>query len=181
MNVRLLALSILTLSLGACASLSEKECRTADWEHIGYRDGSKGADRTRVADHDEACGKVGIRVDERAWSRGYETGLQQYCTPQNAINVGLAGDSYGGVCPPALDARFNDAYRVARSVYDQRQRVSSLDYRRRTLEGKLDKAGSDEERHNIRNDLSRLDRELREERDRLYYEESRLERYTRPL
>jgi len=32
-------LLLVILALGGCASLSENECRTADWESIGYIDG----------------------------------------------------------------------------------------------------------------------------------------------
>lgn len=178
MSLRRLLVPVLALSLGACASLSEKECRTADWERIGYHDGGAGADRTRVEDHGEACGKIGVAVDRKRYFQGYEAGLLRYCTPENAVTVGLSGAGYGGVCPPALDARFAENYRAARYVYEQRQRVSELDGRRRSLETKLDKAASDDEKKNLRAELSRLDHELREERDRLYDEEGRLRRFT---
>lgn len=173
---RRLALPLFLLTLGGCASLSEKECRTADWEHVGYRDGVSGAARTRVADHGEACGEIGIKVDQKRYFQGYEAGLLRYCTPENAIEVGLSGSAYEGVCPPDLDPQFSDYYRAARDVHDQRQRVSSLDSQRRSLEHKLEKADSDDERRKVRRELSQLDQDLRRERDRLYYEERRLQR-----
>ncbi|MCX9155062.1 DUF2799 domain-containing protein [Niveibacterium sp. 24ML] len=178
MKSRWIALPLLLLTLGGCASLSEKECRDADWEQIGYRDGLAGAARTRASDHGEACGKIGIKVDRPLYFKGYDAGLLRYCTPENAIEVGLAGAAYYGTCPPDTDALFTDHYRVARAVYDQRQRVSSLDSQRRSLEYKLEKAESDDARRKLRAELSRLDYELRQERDRLYYDETRLHRLT---
>ena len=169
------------LCLGGCASLSENECRTASWEQIGYGDGSRGAARNREAAHVDACLEYGIAMDHEAWEAGYEQGLDLYCTPENALRIGIAGGEYKGVCPPESDFAFSSHWRAARVVFDQRQRVAALDSRRRTLEYALDEARTDEERRSIRIELARLDNELRAERDRLMYEESRLNQFSRGI
>ena len=176
--------SVLLLALvwlGACASLSENECRTASWERIGYDDGARGAARSRRGAHVDACLEYGIAMDQEAWEAGYEQGLDAYCTPENALRIGLAGGEYKGVCPPESDFAFSSHWRAARVVFDQRQRVSELDNRRRTLEYALEEARSDEERRSIRSELARLDYEQRVERDRLMYEESRLNQFSRGI
>jgi hypothetical protein len=175
------ALLLGLLAIGGCASLSENECRTADWEQIGYGDGARGAARSRRGAHAEACAGYGIALDVQAWEAGYERGLDNYCTPLNALQVGLAGGDYNGVCPPESDFAFSSHWRAARGVHDQRQRVSELDGRRRSFEYALDEARTDEERRSIRVELSRLDDELRRERDRLLYEEARLNEFARGI
>jgi hypothetical protein len=169
------------LLLGGCATLSETDCRGANWEDIGYRDGADGARRERAQDHAKACAEYGIAVDENAWRRGYEGGLQTYCTPENAVQVAMAGGSYAGVCPPESDREFATHWRAARPVYEQRQRVSQLDNRRRELEYAYSAADNDQERYNVRVELGRVDEQLRHERQRLYYEEDRLNQFLRGI
>jgi len=158
--------------LGGCATMSENECRTADWRDVGYRDGKAGYPRSRMAEHADACKKVGVTVDPQAYDTGRVRGLNQYCTPENGLDQGLHGGSYRNVCPPNFEPGFLRNYRAGREVYDQRNLVDSLDSDRSRLETKLDKADSDDERKRIRNQLHELDYRLRTERDILYIKEN---------
>ena len=64
--MRLLAPLLATLVLLAgCASMSEDQCRRADWLERGQRDGRNGENPYRIDDHRKACGKVGIVPDLR--------------------------------------------------------------------------------------------------------------------
>lgn len=174
---RRLLLLLPLLVLAGCASLSESDCRSANWDDIGYRDGTKGAGPDRVQDHASACVEYGISVDREAWNRGYERGLGVYCTPENAVQVALSGASYGGVCPPESDAEFATHWRAARPVYEQRQKVAQLEQRRRELEYAFSASDSERERYDIRTELARVDEAMRYERERLFFEESRLDRF----
>lgn len=176
MRLRFLLLLPLLL-LAGCASLSEGDCRSASWEDIGYRDGAKGSGPDRAQDHASACVEYGISVDREAWKTGYERGLDVYCTPENAVEVALSGGNYGGVCPPDSDAAFATHWRAARPVYEQRQKVAQLDQRRRELEYAYSASDNDRERYSIRTELARVDEAMRYERERLYFEESRLDRF----
>ena len=93
------------LSLSACATLDEKECRSVNWRELGLRDGRMGYPASRLAEHQEACGEFGIRPDPGAYARGRLDGLETYCQPRNAVQEGLAGvtglarlRSWGLVC-----------------------------------------------------------------------------------
>jgi len=165
------------LLLAGCASLSENECRSANWEDIGYRDGVKGARSDRAQDHATACVEYGVSLDREAWKAGYERGLGVYCTPENAVEIALSGGNYAGVCPPESDTEFATHWRAARPVYEQRQKVVALDSRRRELEYAYSSADDDRERYAVRTELARIDEALRYERERLYYEEARLDHF----
>ena len=181
MRCQSLVLAAALSVLGGCASLSESDCRTGSWEDIGYRDGSRGAARERALDHAKACGEYGIEVDREAWDRGYRKGLDAYCTPENAVQVALGGGNYGGVCPPESDREFGTHWRAARVVYEQRQRVSTLDTRRRELEYAWRESDNERERYEIRVEMARVDEQLRYERERLFHEERRLDDFLRGL
>jgi hypothetical protein len=171
-----MALACATL-LGGCSSLSQTECQSANWKEIGYEDGSRGARPARADEHRESCAKHGIAVDRDAWERGYARGLETYCTPENALQLGLRGGDYAGVCPPALDLDFTSHWRAGRVVFDQRQRVARLDERRRELEYAYNAATNDQDRYAVRVQLARADEQLRYERARLYEEETRLREF----
>ncbi|MEC5397043.1 DUF2799 domain-containing protein [Uliginosibacterium sp. H1] len=160
--------------LPGCASLSEKECRTADWQQIGYRDGSNGYPRSRAADHVQACRKSGVTVDEPRYFAGHAEGLQRYCTPDNGLRAGLSGQGYAGVCPADLAVAFEERYIAGREVWRQRQRIDEIDNERRNLEYQLGRAKTDDDRRYLRNSLRSLDFEARRERDILYMLERRL-------
>ena len=67
--------------LGGCASLSEEECRNADWGRLGHQDGAAGYPESRLAEHAEACAKIGIRPMGDIWRAGWDRGVLLYCVP----------------------------------------------------------------------------------------------------
>ena len=164
-------LLFIPLFAAGCATLSEKECRSADWHQIGFNDGREGFVRARVEDHSEACSKTGVSVDRDRYFAGREAGLRQYCTPEGGFRAGSEGKSYSEVCPPALAPAFLSRYEAGKRIYDLRRRIDSLESERRDKERKLDKASSDDERKRLRDELRNIDRDLRRERDALRWQE----------
>src|SRR5690554_6332159 len=96
----------MVLGLGGCASMSEKECLTVNWEEQGFRDGRAGHPRARVEDHRDACSKVGVIPDLVRYQKGREQGVLEYCTPQNALAEGRVGRHYRNACPVSLERDF---------------------------------------------------------------------------
>ena len=103
--IRQLALGLSIISsvylLSGCATLSKQECMVGDWQTIGYNDGVAGYRSDRLVSHTKACAKAGVAPDYQAWERGRQSGLQQYCTVNNAYNVGRRGRQLNTVCPVA--------------------------------------------------------------------------------
>ncbi|MDN3448006.1 DUF2799 domain-containing protein [Psychrobacter sp. APC 3281] len=85
--------------LAGCATLSKQECLVGDWQAIGYNDGVAGYHSDRLASHTKACAKASVAPDYQAWERGRKLGLQQYCTINNAYNIGRRGRQLNNVCP----------------------------------------------------------------------------------
>ena len=103
--IRQLALGLSIISsvylLSGCATLSKQECTIGDWQTIGYNDGVAGYHSDRLASHTKACAKAGVAPDYQSWERGRQSGLKQYCTVNNAYNVGRRGRQLNTVCPVA--------------------------------------------------------------------------------
>jgi Protein of unknown function (DUF2799) len=134
---RALAVFMLAGVLAGCETLSEDQCRTGDWNQIGYQDGSVGRTRDVIAQHEKACAKIGIKPNANLWYAGYERGIPAYCTPQNGLEQGMRDSSYQGVCPPHLEPAFLARYSAGREVYKARQVVEQIDRDINSLERDL--------------------------------------------
>lgn len=118
--------ALVFLALSGCASLSEDQCRTADWESIGYIDGSKGYTSGRIGEHSEACGKVGITPDRKLYEEGRGRGLVEFCTGRNGVRIGEQGGMYSGVCPADLEGAFLRGFDTGKDLHDLKERMSRL-------------------------------------------------------
>lgn len=115
------------LGLSGCATLSEGECRTADWHQLGRQDGAQGQPRARLFEHREACAEYGIRPDAEAYYRGRERGLLDYYTPASGFRQGREGARYRGVCPALLEPDFLEHYRQGQALREAEQAVAAVE------------------------------------------------------
>src|SRR5689334_544633 len=103
MNIRSLLRLVTALallgSLHGCASLSKSECLNANWEDIGIRDGADGRPEEYLIQHSKACAKVAVTPDRDAWTKGREQGLERFCVPYRAYQLGEYGGGFdAGIC-----------------------------------------------------------------------------------
>ncbi len=119
--------------LGACASLTQEECLSADWRAIGYNDGVRGRLESYVSRHFDACGKVGITPDVQAWQAGRTQGLPLYCTPSNAYSVGRAGNDLSPVCPASQRNVLFQNWDWGQEYYQITQQISDLEQELRDI------------------------------------------------
>ncbi|MBB5019715.1 hypothetical protein HNQ59_003023 [Chitinivorax tropicus] len=163
-----LCLVLAALMLGGCASMSENECRRADWYDRGVRDGAYGYESDRVAAHAEACSKVGVVPDRKAYFDGREQGLKRYCTESNGFDAGRYGQNYGGVCVGRGEADFQRGYQRGRQLAqleaDRKRLIEEIEQ----LEKQWKQTTRESERNLIRqrillreDERMRLDREIR--------------------
>ena len=124
-----LYLVIGALVMSGCASMSEEECRSADWRLIGYEDGSAGRSTLRIKQHRENCADHGISPKLDRYLAGHREGLGVYCRPFKAYHLGRAGQDYPAVCPEDLHERLRPAYRNGVRVYHERKKVKQLKQR----------------------------------------------------
>ncbi len=133
--VRHLSLSLPILGsiflLSSCATLSKQQCLIGDWQAIGYNDGVSGYSSERLASHAKACAKASVAPDYLAWERGRKLGLKQYCTTNNAYNIGRRGRKLNNVCPTAAVNDLHLANQRGLAYYDL---DSQLDKDKRLIE-----------------------------------------------
>jgi len=136
-RLKLLVVAVFPLVFTACASLSEDECKLANWEVIGYEDGNKGYGQAQIGKHRSACAKHGIAPDLATYQQGHQRGVRAFCNPSRAYSIGTRGSQYKGMCPKDLEPAFLKAYRAGKKVHIASQRVKALQNKHNKQESEL--------------------------------------------
>ncbi len=111
-------------------TVSGDPCKNADWFEVGRIDGLNGipsANSTYVG----RCKANGVSPNLELYTAGFERGLIDYCTPERAYDAGRAGESYNGVCPKNLEAKFLKRFKVGTEI-------AVLEKKNAALEGQVD-------------------------------------------
>ena len=171
----ILLLSVLFTS--GCATLSREECTQGSWYDLGLEDGRSGNTYKRLGNHQKACSEYGIVLDSDQYSKGRKQGLKDYCTLDNAIDMGLKGERYKSVCPSEVHSKFQRYNRAAYNVYQSKEKLEKVDQELYQKENQLlDSKLTDEKRSKIRNKIRRLDRERQKIKDDVYSNERKLDK-----
>lgn len=101
--------ALLTL-LSGCATLSETECASGNWQQIGYKDGKSGRDSDYIIKHESACIEYGVQLDRVAYEAGRQQGLTRYCTADNGFSRGSRGSSPNLSCSSQQFPVYFDGY-----------------------------------------------------------------------
>lgn len=124
---RTILLTGFTLStLAACSTMNKSECLTADWNTIGYGDGTRGYSASRISSHRSACAEHGVKPNLNAYTTGRDKGLMQYCIPAKGYNRGRSGYGYNGVCSGKNEPAFVDALNYGLTIYKAEKVLSNL-------------------------------------------------------
>lgn len=122
----LVAISAILL-LSGCASMSENQCRVADWRQVGFVDGSRGQPAAYIDEHAKSCAKIGIRPDLDMYLRGRADGLLNFCQPENGFRQGHVGaPDRSGDCAPHLVQAFRFEYAQGREIHDRERDINAL-------------------------------------------------------
>lgn len=129
-----IAAGVLCLALAGCSTMSPKECRLADWREVGLTDGLAGRPLALFNERRSDCAEADVRADTKAYLSGREQGLKSYCQLGNAAQVGLRGEAYEGVCPPAIDPEFRRRHAIGFDIHHFHDEIARLQYRHDSLE-----------------------------------------------
>ena len=111
-------LSVVTIGLSSCASISEGDCVSGNWSDIGYKDGVNGKSRDKLADYTKTCAKYGVEPNHKVYLTSFESGLVKYCTYEQGYELGENGNIYNQVCSGNLADGFSQGYDEGRVVYE---------------------------------------------------------------
>jgi flagellar motility protein MotE (MotC chaperone) len=157
-RMTVLAMAAAVLATG-CETMSEDQCRKADWFERGRIDGRNGEGEGFIDKHRRACAKANIAPDDRRWRQGWAEGVRSYCVPRVAWQRGLDGSSYHGACRDFDEAVWLRWYRLGEDAYKTRSKRDAKNREIEQLEEQLKKAQKDDERKALREKIRQLDEE----------------------
>src|SRR3982751_5295794 len=141
---RVLAALAVLGSLGGCASLSKSECMNANWEDIGIRDGANGQPEEYLIQHSTACAKVNVVPDRGAYLHGREIGLERFCVPHRAYQIGEYGNGFDvGICRNFDQERLQAADEKGREVHQRSSALGAIDGEMHDITVRLDEKDKD--------------------------------------
>ncbi len=141
--------TLVAMALSGCATMSEEQCKGANWAALGQSDARDGDMPQFGADRVKSCAEKGVRGNLAEWQRGWEMGRREVCTPGNAMAWAQRSSEYTpGFCPPDLEPVFMSVYAPARERYRFEKRIRDLqtqiDDRSRRLEDIIRQMGRSE-------------------------------------
>ncbi len=128
----------LSVVVTGCATLSEDECRYADWTQIGFEDGARGKGVLMLAQHRKACAKAGVTPDWQSYKEGHMKGLIRFCTYRNGLNLGERGGKHPDFCPGETERDFNRGYDHGRARFEQHKIIQNLSQSIENLQTDID-------------------------------------------
>lgn len=100
MSMKNLLLLAFTLLVTACTASVEQLAQQGEWRALGYADGIKGHHSRSFSE----LQKLG-QANQSDYDIGYLEGVNEYCNPDFAYQIGLSGQYYEGVCEGMDDAQ----------------------------------------------------------------------------
>lgn len=136
LGYRLTVIFCIAAGISACASKPlVAQCEQRDWFELGRNDGAQGSGDGQLKKHARDCRKE-FRSDwETMYTNGRNAGLVEYCTADNAFQLGKTGQPYFYVCPSTMEQKFLSGYRRG-------QRARDLELESKKLESKADSVPS---------------------------------------
>lgn len=126
---RILLIVVAPLVVSGCASMSAEECQVGDWFAVGYTDGVRGIPSSRFSEYRKDCAAHGVAPDLVAYRAGRDEGLQEFCQPDRAFELGSRGGSNPGVCPESSRDEFAVAWQTGRQLFELRSAVQEVQRR----------------------------------------------------
>lgn len=151
-------ISLIVLGLvSACAGKQEKaSCEQRDWYETGRRDGSQGATLDRLVNYKKECGSQFNSFSETIYTNGRNSGLVEYCSPENSYELGRMGIAYLYVCPSITESEFLAGYRRGQDARKLEIENQKLDAEIDTLLSRLNSEQSTYARREIASELEDL-------------------------
>jgi hypothetical protein len=149
-----------SIHLTACSSMDKKECSTANWQQIGKKDALNGERSNHYTDYAEDCNKFGVKVNASNYKKGWDIGIQQFCTREKGWEWGIKGHNYNQTCPARTETTFYNAFQAGRNIYNKKSNIDDL---RVKLEGINDQLADGKLSADKRKNLKEKRRELRSE------------------
>lgn len=164
----ILTILALVTALSGCVSKPEKaSCDQRDWFELGRSDGARGTTSDKLNRHREDCGPKPRSDWDTMYANGRNAGLVEYCSPENALELGKSGIPYLYVCPVTMEQEFLKGYRKGQRARELEVETRQLDTQIDFVTQRLNTAADEAEKKNLNEELGKLQAQKSEITDEL--------------
>lgn len=134
----IIALSVVALS--ACSTLSKEECLHADWSLLGHQDAIAGNGQDMLSYYRSDCAEFGVTPDLAEYQKGFEQGLNSFCTFESGKSFGLNGGNYKQTCQShSGGAEFLEGYNKGNGYYQLTSQSDQIKYQQSSISFDIEK------------------------------------------
>lgn len=136
--MKLITIIGLSVLLSACATMSPKECKVADWKNKGYQDAISGYSSSVLEEHRDACAKAKVTPDRALYMVGFRRGEKEYCTYDNGVEAGEKNRFVSNICNiSSVGSDFHKGHKIGKKRYKKQQEISNKNKELKDLDKKL--------------------------------------------
>jgi hypothetical protein len=103
--------------LSSCANMNQSDCLNADWQLIGFEDGSFGKNESHISQHRKECAEHNITPNLTAYRQGHFDGSKRFCTANNGFSQGQQDKDYNRSCPQQFEVAFLNGFTDGQTLY----------------------------------------------------------------
>lgn len=107
---------LLFLSVKAFA-ISADKCQSTDWFAVGRDSGFKAEPEEKVLKIQKDCQKKGVEMSIDQYKKGWMAGISQYCSHDNAYQLGFKRKSASKNCPVEFKNDFDQFYAWGKDAF----------------------------------------------------------------
>lgn len=129
----LISTCLILFSVHAFAMSADK-CQSTDWFAVGRDTGIKGQPSDKILGTHKGCQKKGVEISLDQYQKGWQMGISQYCSHDNAFNMGFKKKSTSKHCPVELKPDFDQFYSWGKEAFALEKEIKSKESK---LKGKV--------------------------------------------
>ena len=84
-----------------CSSLSIEYCIQKNWYKLGISDAKDGVAKPKTSEYRSSCSEHGVQIKSMEYLKGFEKGLEEYCTYNNGLESGKNVEDAHSLCEEA--------------------------------------------------------------------------------
>lgn len=166
---KILTLFLFFLPL-ACSNSPVREvqatCDSIDWYEKGRQDGATG-NHPRTDEYKKNCHNQFNTENQALYTNGYHAGLTDYCSPENAFQIGQMGGAAENHCPDLMKETFKKNHKKGAESRELKDRNQELAKRIQSLSKEVAREISSVNKNSLSSELELLKRQYAQNQKKL--------------
>lgn len=135
-------------------AISASKCQSNDWFSVGRDYGVKGQPSDKVMSLQKSCMKKGVDIPLDQYKKGWEIGIAQFCSPDNAYTLGFKKKKASKACPVEIKANFDQFYNWGKNASQSEKTIKNNESKLKSKEKALKSLNN--KTRKLENEISKL-------------------------